>query len=103
MIRVELDWDDELNIFCPFCGKPAFGEAECLTCEHTLFHCSDHGFEYIHPQLSFTDQEVEESGEGYDSFTDALNIPQSVKFALYQPAPCFLGGYVGFSNHPFKA
>jgi hypothetical protein len=97
MQRIEITDTGDLKIYCPFCGAVALKEDGVETCEHTLFIAADEGgFEYVSPRLGF-DAEVDLDEQTMDEFTNAIEFPQSVKFALYQPAPSFFGGYVAFA------
>ncbi len=97
MQKVEITDTAELMIYCPFCGAVALKTDGTEICAHTLFLAADEGgFEYVSPRLDFgADVDLDE--QTMDEFTDAIEFPQSVKFALYQPAPSFFGGYVGFA------
>lgn len=97
MQRVEIKDCENLRIYCPFCGVLAISDEGVSRCEHTIFIAADEGgFEYVSPKLNF-DAEVDLDEQSMDEFTDAIEYPDSVKFAIYQPAPSFFGGYVGFS------
>jgi len=76
-----------------------------------LFIASDHGFEYRSAEFDqvlgiegMSEDEVEshfsdmdEDICGIDGITDKVDIPGSVKYAYYEAAPSFLGGYCGFA------
>lgn len=97
MQRVELTNYEEMNIHCPFCGKPNISDDGISECEHTLFISTDEGgFEYVSPKLEF-DKDVDLDEQSMDEFTDGIEYPNSVKFAIYDPAPSFFGAYIGFS------
>lgn len=97
MQKVEINWVDGVEIHCPFCGAKVWHAEGTKTCPHVLFHASDYGFEFVREDLSLEeDYEENEDELNIDEFTDTLKIPNAVKFALYQPAPSFFGGYIGF-------
>ena len=98
-----------LRLYCPLCGKVAYPEdaeglAELKPCKHTLFVAHDEGFEYRSSRFNqlmkienVADDDLELDGKGYDDFTDKLCCPDSVKFAIYVPAPSCFGAYYGFA------
>ncbi len=106
--RVEILTDD-YQIHCPFCGSVAItaGDSEDMVeefCEHVLFMAHDEGFEYRSQRfdrlmgISGVDSDDIKAGDkGIDGYTDKVEIADSIKFALYQPAPSFFGAYVGFA------
>lgn len=96
MQRVEVKDTADLKIHCPFCGAVAITPDGINQCEHTLFLASDDGFEFVSPKLNF-DKEVDMGEMNLDEFTDAIDFPEAIKFAIYQPAPSFFGGYVAFA------
>ncbi|PLX83266.1 MAG: hypothetical protein C0617_12090 [Desulfuromonas sp.] len=97
MQKVEITDTAELKVHCPFCGKVALKPDGTEACEHTLFLAADEGgFVYVSPRLDF-DADVDLDEQTMDEFTDAIEFPDSVKFAIYQPAPSFFGGYVAFA------
>ncbi len=97
MQRVEVTDSRELEIHCPFCGHVAITPDGLSRCEHTLFQALDEGFEYVSEKMGFsTDVNLDDSS--IDQFTDELEYPNSIKFAVYQPGPSCFGGYVAFSN-----
>jgi len=97
MQRIEITDCEGLKIHCPFCGTLALSDEGCFTCEHTLFIASDEGgFEYVSAKLNLS-EDTESEEQSMDELTDALEYPNSVKFAIYQPAPSFFGGYIGFA------
>lgn len=97
MQRVEITNVAGLKIHCPFCGAVALKEDGVETCEHTLFIADDEGgFAYVSSRLDF-DEDVDLDELTMDEFTDAIEFPQSTKFAVYEPAPSFFGGYVAFA------
>jgi len=96
---------------CPHCGARVVSLDEVdnekgpsiTPCPHTLFICSDEGFEYrseIYDSLkeigglSNDEIGVEES---WDNYTDQLELEGATKFASYVPAPSGFGVYVGFA------
>lgn len=98
MQRVEIKDSDNLNIHCPFCGALAITSDGVKSCEHTLFLAADEGgFEYLSPRLDF-DADVDFGEQNMDEFTDAIEFPDAIKFAIYQPAPSFFGSYVAFAS-----
>jgi hypothetical protein len=105
--RVEL-LSGEHPVHCPFCGAPGISnDDENLIedfCEHVLFMGHDAGFEYRSARfdelmnISGVDSEDIDFGDkGLDGFTDTVQMPGSIKFALYTPAPSFFGAYIGFA------
>lgn len=97
MQRVEITDCEGLKVYCPFCGALAVSSEGVSRCEHTLFIAADEGgFEYVSSKLDF-DANVDMDEMTMDEFTDAIEYKDSVKFAIYQPAPSFFGGYVGFA------
>ena len=113
--RVELSCYD-ISIHCHFCEKSvlnnssensdeAASQKPVDPCEHTLFVASDEGFEYrsapFNLAMGFDAQNNEacpDVGESsYDEFTDTVSIENSIKLAIYVPAPSGLGAYVGFA------
>jgi hypothetical protein len=95
---------------CPFCGQLVLdlgSEAFVVEpCPHTLFIASDEGFEYRSARFdqnvgivgrSDDDLRSGEGWDGFDALTDGVTLPDSVKFARYDGAPSFMGGYVGFA------
>ena len=106
--RVEI-LTDEYSIYCPFCGAKAIaaGDEDDMVeefCKHTLFMAHDEGFEYRSSQFDevmgvagVESDEIEIGDKGIDGYTDKIDLVNSVKFALYQPAPSFFGAYVGFA------
>jgi len=106
--RIE-SWRYDLALHCPFCGlkiidPDAASEIIAGTCEHVLFIAHDEGFEYRSNRFDvlMDIEDIENDhlvlGEnGYDGFTDNVEFKNSIKFALYMPAPSFLGSYIGFA------
>ncbi len=108
MQRVELNHAVDA-IHCPFCGHCVLGErpgedhpAYIGPCPHTLFVAHDEGFEFrsdIFNELAGLPDgsgDIDVPEDGVDSLTDAVELPNSVKFASYVPAPSFFGAYFGF-------
>jgi hypothetical protein len=99
MQRVKLTDSSDMKLYCPFCGACVLSEEQGLVpCGHTLFIASDEGFEFVCPALKKRCEEFEYGEDSMDEFTDGIEFPESVKFALYQPPPSFFGGYFGFSR-----
>ena len=48
-----------------------------------------------HVEAHFSD--LDDECFGIDGITDRVDIPGSVKYAYYKPAPSFLGAYCGFA------
>lgn len=97
MQKIELT-DAGIELFCPFCGTKIIADDGISQCEHTLFISTDEGgFEYINPKLNI-DKGIELYEKSMDEFTDEIEYPEGIKFALYQPAPSFFGAYVGFAS-----
>ena len=98
-----------IPIFCLFCGQrvlnPDNSDDMVTPCSHTLFVAHDEAFEYrSHRFNSSTGLERQDDdpnpdiGEyNYDSFTDLVNIKNSIKLAIYTPAPSGMGVYIGFA------
>ena len=110
--RVEIDAFCYASIFCPFCGQQVVENEEEVVdtkpCKHTLFIAHDEGFEYRsktfdeHLGISGVDDDevsgmVGDDVPGIDGVTDLVDIPDSIKFASYVPAPSFFGSYCGFA------
>ena len=106
--RVET-WRYDLPLHCPFCGAKAIDPesdsdpAENL-CEHVLFFAHDEGFELRTDRFNalmhiegVEDDELDLGDHSYDGFTDKVELVDSIKFAIYTPAPSFFGVYVGFA------
>ena len=100
------------SIHCPFCGKKVVLNDEQLLeiypCKHTLFVAHDEGFEYRskifddHLEISGVDDDgvcsiFGDEVTGIDRVTNLVDLPDSIKFASYVPAPGFLGSYCGFA------
>lgn len=117
--RVEINKANESNIHCPFCGtlvldnEKLYGGdntemndiSEVFTqCVHTLFLAHDEGFEFrsgrYNAQKSIVGLENDaiqfsEDFEGWDMYTNDLEIADSIKFALFDSSP--MGSYLGFA------
>lgn len=106
--RIEI-WNDDLPLNCPFCGAKAIdyestSDPTADLCEHVLFLAHDQGFELRTDRFNTLmkiegseDEEVELGDQGYDGFTDRLELADAIKFAIYTPAPSFFGAYIGFA------
>lgn len=97
MLKVELDDTPDRKVFCPFCGALAVSPDGLEECAHTLFQASDDGFEYVSSKLSFG-VDVDLGDDSIDEYTDKIEYPNAIKFAIYQPAPSLFGGYVAFAD-----
>jgi hypothetical protein len=113
--RVELSCY-HIPIHCPFCGKQIFvedddeeEESQVDSCPHLLFIATDYGFVFRSARFNtlkkLDDGVTDENAAagitgGFDAFTDALEIKDGVKFAVYVPAPGFMGAYYGFAPTP---
>jgi hypothetical protein len=100
---------DDLPFFCCFCGHQVIigddEQREVDPCDHVLFLCTDHGFEFksqsFDKHLGIKNQDEHSLGEevfsgNYDELTDQVKIYGSVKFAHYMPNS-HLGAYIGFA------
>ncbi len=100
---------DDIPFFCMFCGHQVIlggdEHREIDPCEHTLFMCTDHGFEFKSSDFDehFGIKNGDEHSLGdtvfsgnYDEQTDKVAIYGAVKFAHYTPHS-HLGAYLGFS------
>jgi hypothetical protein len=99
----------ELPIHCPFCGAQAYAPDQdsdpvAEGCKHLLFVAHDEGFELRSDRFDALmkiagkdDQDIELGEKGYDGFTDRVQLADSIKFAIYTPAPSFFGLYIGFA------
>ncbi len=106
-IKIEERSDYESDIYCPFCSKTivemdGFGVTPC---KHTLFVAHDEGFEFCDDKTKINlniplNQDpfdfVENYNSGVDGMTSEITIPDSIKIAIYVPAPSFFGTYYGF-------
>ena len=98
-----------IPIFCLFCGQKVFDPDNLddwdTPCSHTLFIAHDAGFSYRSSSFNTSvglkaddDSPEPDIGEyNYDSFTDLVTIENSIKVAIYTPAPSGMGAYVGFA------
>jgi len=97
MQKIELQNRMDLEIFCPFCGTKVRSDEGLKTCEHVLYHASDISFEYVKSDIGFEpDVDLDESS--IDEYTDALELENSFKITVYDPAPSNYGGYVAFQK-----
>ena len=108
MQRVEF-CDTNGHLYCPFCGhcvigiNEEFGQESFLgPCIHTLYVAHDEGFEYRSEKFNEL-AKMPDDGDEFDfqdvsieELTDSIELRDSVKFALYVPAPSFYGTYLGF-------
>lgn len=97
----------EEPLLCPVCHEQVVPtdtdpNLELTPCEHTLFIATDDGFEYRSDEfdqlmnivgIESDDLEIEDN---IDAFTDRVPLPNAIKYAIYTPAPGFLGAYIGF-------
>ena len=98
-----------IPIFCLFCGQKVFDRDNLghwdTACPHTLFLAHDVGFEYRSPALNTSvglkaDDDTPDPNIGdynYDTFTDLVDIKNSIKIAVYVPPPGLSGSYFGFA------
>lgn len=107
--KVEIEHKSPIN--CPHCGTRVVSLDEVDTeggpsitpCPHTLFICHDEGFEYRSETYDtkkgiggLSNDEIR-AEEGWDHYTDQLELDGAIKFASYVPAPSGYGVYVGFA------
>jgi len=96
------------DVYCPFCGSIVIDSEKSgdwvTPCPHTLFVADDNFLLHRSPlfdelmKIEGVKEKDIEYGEGYtDGFTDQVCCPDSVKFAIYQPAPSGFGFYIGFA------
>jgi hypothetical protein len=97
MQKIEFENRPGLDIYCPFCGAMVKSDEGLKTCDHVLYHASDYGFEYVKPDIGFA-ADVDLQDMSVDEYTDNLEIGNTVKFAIYDPAPGAFGGYVAFQD-----
>jgi len=99
MEKIELIDKDGLEIFCPFCGHLCLSNKiyELSQCEHTLYHASDEGFEFVSDKLDF-DKDVDLDDQAIYEFLDNLKHPNSFEFRICQPAPSGFCGYLAFAR-----
>ena len=102
MKMIELQSSDTFELFCPFCGERAIGGDELSTCKHTLFHASQHGFEFVSdtPQMNALSKQFNETIDDVDieQLIAETDYPNAVCFIINQPAPSGFAGYVAFSD-----
>lgn len=96
------------NIHCPFCGKLVLDmdftdDQSAKPCEHTLFVAHDYAVEYLSGALMqmfnvSAPEELDELDgfENIDSFTDKIDLKNTIKIAQYEGAPGNTGVYAGF-------
>lgn len=90
------------NIYCPKCGAQSIdfssGQLQISPCDHLLFVAHDEGFEYSIDNIdSLYEDNLDNDDElTIDEFTSQLTNDDAIKFSMYQPAPSFIGFYVGF-------
>ena len=72
-------------------------------CPHTLFICHDYGFEYRSADYNklkgiegLNNDEIPIE-EGWDHYTNSLELNGAIKLAGYAPAPSFFGFYIGIA------
>jgi hypothetical protein len=107
---VEFCPDDD-PLLCPFCGVTLYDpdadeQSGEPSCPHVLFIAHDYGFEFRSERFNslmgitgISDGDLESlvhEGElAYDGFTSRVCCEDAVKYAIYTPAPSFLGVYIG--------
>ena len=106
--RVET-WRYDLPLHCPFCGAKAIdpesdSDPTADLCKHVLFLAHYEGFELRTDRFNalmkiqgVDDDELDLGDQGYDGFTDRVELENAIKFAIYTPAPSFFGAYIGFA------
>lgn len=104
--RVET-WRTDLPLFCPFCGAKIYEpdpELDVIVdgCKHLLFVAHDEGFalrtarfDALMKITGVEDVDLSDVEHGYDGFTNQVVLADSIKFAIYTPAPSFFGAYIG--------
>ena len=106
-IKIQESNDYESDVLCPFCSQKVLNMNgfEISPCEHTLFIAHDEGFEFCDERtkknlnIPLTDDPfdyVENYDSGIDEMTSGITIPNSIKLAIYVPAPSGFGAYYGF-------
>ena len=97
------------SVFCLFCGQKVFDPDNrdywFTPCSHTLFIAHDAGFEHRSPAFNTSvglkaDDDTPDPDIGdynYDTFTDLVDIKNSIKIAVYVPPPGLSGSYFGFA------
>lgn len=105
----KVEFSGDVLPHCPFCGKLPLvegtdGAFQLSPCPHTLFIATDEGFEYRSERFNSLkgivadgDDEPDIGDDSYDSYTDDLALGEGVKFAVYAPAPSFMGVYYGYA------
>ena len=83
MQKVEIANCEDLNIHCPLCGQLTISIDGLSQCEHTLFHASDEGFEYVSINLGFS-TDIITGDKNIDEFTDGIEYPNAIKL---EPIP----------------
>jgi hypothetical protein len=95
------------RVHCPHCGGCVFETASptVTPCEHTLFVATDAGFEFRSKTFNGVKRLSEHESpqlideESFDDYTDQVQIPNSIKFALFSRAMNGLGVYIGFAPY----
>ena len=72
-------------------------EKKISSCKHILFVAVDEGLEYCSDKIDRKTLEKQAEKADWDKATDKFNYPESVKFAIYQAPPSFMGLYVGYA------
>ena len=98
------------DVHCPICNEKIAdieNGTAATPCVHTLFVAHDEGFEFcslktrknlgISNETDLNDFLIN-SDLSVDELTNKIDIPKSVKIAVYMPAPAFFGSYYGFAN-----
>ena len=98
-----------IPIFCLFCGQKVFDPDNLddwdTPCSHTLFIAHDAGFSYRSSSFNTSvglkaddaSPEPDIGDYNYDTFTDLVDIKNSIKIAVYVPPPGLSGSYFGFA------
>jgi len=102
--RVEVSSEYMKNIHCPFCGTLVHeyvdeeSPIEFHDCPHLLFILTDGDdpTEGIAKEFETNMASIEYDGS-VDNYTNLCTIPNSIKIAVYEPAPSFFGVYAGFA------
>lgn len=106
-IKIQERSDYESDINCPFCEKKvvSMNEFKVLPCSHTIFIAHDEGFEFCDERVKKNlniplDEDpydhIDKYEFGIDGMTSSINIADSIKIAVYTPAPSGFGAYYGF-------
>lgn len=93
------------KIHCPHCGNCVFDASgpQVTPCDHTLFVATDVGFEFCSELfngamgLRAADTHKLHGEDSFDKYTDRVQVPNAIKFALFSRALDGLGVYVGFA------